>query len=305
MLVSFCPPRLRPAPLPVPSASEVFRFAAAFGAGVCFVRRSPRSLSGWVAVCSFWSPVAPAFAVAAAARFGFPFCVVRPGSRRGSFRVSVPCLPPAPFAVHLRSSVQSVGGVVFVSRRWVRLFCRASSLPSVVVSSLASASVVGFSGSRSPAGVLPPAVVSAAVAAVPASVPVSVGCARGVDAVVRAFCPRARVFSVASGDFGLGRGAFAARSVACVRSVAVPSGVWVSFPCSPCPAGLVPSASSSRAFSGSGSGSWASLAFALGSGVRCLVWLPTGVVAPAGWGLSPVGGGWWVSVPSPVQLSLF
>ncbi|MCU0537888.1 MAG: hypothetical protein MUD14_28720 [Hydrococcus sp. Prado102] len=175
------------------------------------------------------------------------------------------------------------------------------SLPSAIVSALSSASAVGFSGSRSFA---PVAVIEAALAAVPDSVPVSVGCARGVDAAVRSLCLRVRVFSVAEVGFS-GRGAFAARSIACVRSVAVPGGLWVSFPSSTYPPGLVPSSSSSRCFSGSGSGSWASLAFALGSGVRCLVFLPTGFSAPVGWGLSPVGGGWWLSSSAPAQLSLF
>ncbi|HHP7231694.1 MAG TPA: hypothetical protein ACFCUY_12650 [Xenococcaceae cyanobacterium] len=45
------------------------------------------------------------------------------------------------------------------------------------------------------------------------------------------------------------------------------------------------------------SGSWASLAFALGLGVPCCVWLPAGVSVPASWGLVSVGGGWWVSLP--------
>lgn len=175
------------------------------------------------------------------------------------------------------------------------------SLPSAIVSALSSASAVGFSGSRSFA---PMAVISAAIAEVPDSVPISVGCARGVDAAVRSLCPRVRVYSVVEVGFS-GRGAFAARSIACVRSVAVPGGLWVSFPSSPCPSGLMPSASSSRCFSGSGSGSWASLAFALGSGVRCLVFLPSALCAPVGWGLSPVGGGWWLSSPTSVQLSLF
>lgn len=178
------------------------------------------------------------------------------------------------------------------------------SVPSAVSSLVSSASVVGFSGSRvvSPGAA---AAVSAVAAVVSRSASVSVGCARGVDSVARGLFPSASVFSVASGRWGVGRGAFAGRSVACVRSVAVPGGVWVSFPSSPCPPGLSPSSSSSRCFSGSGSGSWASLAFALGLGVACVVWLPSGVSAPVGWGLVSAGGGWWVSSPSFVQLSLF
>lgn len=169
---------------------------------------------------------------------------------------------------------------------------------SVLSSVLGGASVVGFSGSRS---VSPPSsVVAAVVAAVPPSAALFVGCASGADSVFRsAFAGRVSVLSASS--FGSGRGAFAARSVACVRRCL--GGVWVSFPASPCPAGLVPSASSSACFCGLGSGSWASLAFAAGLGLSCLVWLPAGVPAPA-W-LRSVGGGWWVLAPAPSQLSLF
>lgn len=164
----------------------------------------------------------------------------------------------------------------------------------------------GFSGSRS--GVSP-AVLSSVVGLVPSGSAVFVGCAAGVDGFFRGAFPSAVVFSVSSGRWGRGRGAFAGRSAACVRAVSAAGGLWVAFPALGCPAGLVPSASSSRCFCGSGSGSWASLAFALGSGVPCLVFAPAGV--PAGWGFSSVPGcpGWFgcpVALGSaPVQLSLF
>ena len=185
-----------------------------------------------------------------------------------------------------------------------------STLPSSICQAIATAAAVGFSGSRSLENI-EPSVISEAVAAVPMSVPISVGCQRGIDELVRLACPRARVFRAS--DFGSGKGAYAARSIACVRSVAVSgaipegiaNGLWIAFPSSACPSGLSPSPSSSKCFCGSGSGSWASLAFALGLGVRCLVWLPPSVPAPAGWDLSPVGDGWWVSNVAPVQLSLF
>lgn len=173
---------------------------------------------------------------------------------------------------------------------------------------ISSAQCVGFSGSRNPGGTIPPEVLLGAIAAVSPSASVFVGCAKGVDAVVRrTFGSRCQVFSVASGKWGSGRGAFAARSTACVKAVAAAGGMWVSFPSSACPAGLLPSASSCKCFSGSGSGSWASLAYALGSGVPCLVFLPKSVVAPAGWGLTPVVGcdHWFSSVPIAAQLPLF
>jgi hypothetical protein len=173
------------------------------------------------------------------------------------------------------------------------------ALPSAVSSLVSSASAVGFSGSRS----FVPYSVELVAAAVPAGVPVFVGCARGVDAAARALFPSARVFSASA--FGSGRGSFAARSAACVRAVQSAGGVWVCFPSGLCPAGLAPSASSSRAFCGSGSGSWASLAFAAGLGLPCLVWC---FAPPAVWGFSSLGGAWWfrsAPVPAGVQLSLF
>jgi len=166
-------------------------------------------------------------------------------------------------------------------------------VPSSVSSVLASASLVGFSGSRSSV----PSVARPVAALV--SGRVFVGCARGVDSFFRVCFPSAQVFSVS----GSSRGAFAARSISFVQSLAASGGVLVSFPSSPCPVGLLPSSSGSRAFSGFGSGSWASLAFAVGRGVRCFVFAPFGV--PSGWGFSPCGGGWFSFVPCGYQLGLF
>ena len=163
-------------------------------------------------------------------------------------------------------------------------------LPSHLVRSLSSASVVGFSGSRSfvaPAGLLP-----AVFSVVPASASVVVGCARGLDFSVRVAFPRARVFYAFA--YAPGRGAFARRSVAVVGAFSsAPSSVWVSFPASPCPAGLVSSPLPAVCFRGLGSGSWASLALASGLGVPCFVWLPPTVSPPAGWGFVGLGGGWF------------
>ena len=161
---------------------------------------------------------------------------------------------------------------------------------------------IGFSGSRKPS----PASLAAfheLVGQVLSSALVVVGCARGIDYAARQQFPSAQIFYAS--DFGSGRGAFAARSVACVRAVAAAGGLWVSFPAAPCPGGLSPSAKSSKAFCGAGSGTWASLAFAVGSGVPCLVFLPSSIPAPAGWGLQPLGGGWFQHQPPVVQPCLF
>jgi hypothetical protein len=163
------------------------------------------------------------------------------------------------------------------------------SFPVSVVS-FAGDSVVGFSGSRS---VVPEFLASLFPLV---SGEVFVGCAAGVDAVVRGAFPAARVFRVS----GSGRWAFVARSVSFVRSLSAAGGVLFSFPSGACPAGVVPA---SRWVSGSSpSGSWSSLALALGLGVPCLVWLPSAVVPPASFGLCrsgfPFAGGcWWVSLP--------
>ena len=155
---------------------------------------------------------------------------------------------------------------------------------------LVGASVVGFSGSRVSGG---PLCVAArgACAAVPPGVPVSVGCASGVDAVVRgAFPRRATVFAVSSGRWGSGRGAFARRSAALVRSL-LPGGVLVVLPLGPCPPAVSPSTSPGACWCGGGSGSWASAAFALGLGLRVALWAPA-----VPWFVSAVplgGGGWW------------
>ena len=121
-------------------------------------------------------------------------------------------------------------------------------------------SMIGFSGSRAPSAVSVRALRSA-LAALPADASVVVGCAAGIDALVRKACPAARVFRAC--DYGVGRGALAARSIACVRTVAAAGGVWVSLPEMACPVGLRSSPSAAACFAGYGSGSWASLALAL------------------------------------------
>ena len=166
-------------------------------------------------------------------------------------------------------------------------------VPSSVASVLVSTSLVGFSGSRS----VVPAVAGSVASLV--SCPVVVGCAGGVDGFFRDRFPSASVFSVSIS----GRSGFAVRSVEFVRCLSTGGGVLVSFPSRVCPVGLLPSTSSSRCFCGLGSGSWGSLAFAVGLGVHCLVFAPFGV--PSGWGFTSCGGGWFQFVSSGCQLGLF
>jgi hypothetical protein len=172
-------------------------------------------------------------------------------------------------------------------------------LPASISSLLAIAPAVGFSGSRAPSR-SSVAAARAAVAAVAA--PILVGDARGIDAVVRSARADARIFRVA--DYGTGDGAFAARSIACVRAVAC-GGVFAAFPAAPCPAGLRPSSAASACFAGFSAGTWSSLAFALGLGLAAVVYLPEGIEPPAAFGLVSVGAGWWLAAPPAQQLTLF
>lgn len=163
---------------------------------------------------------------------------------------------------------------------------------------------IAFSGSRSLSGAGLSALVSL-FRLVPRGCHVLVGCAEGADLAVRsAFAGldgRLCVFAVESGRWGSGRAAFARRSAAIVESLPI-GGLLVVVPSGAAPAGVVPS----RSFRGCGSGSWGSAAFALGTGRRVLLWLPSGAVPPvwAGVAWSTVGD-WWLGIAGSGQLSMF
>lgn len=163
------------------------------------------------------------------------------------------------------------------------------SVPVSALSLLRASSRVGFSGSR----VFCPRqsfLVGLLASFLGSSVPVSVGCASGVDASVRFAFPSACVFRASR--FGRGSGALVRRSCALVSSL-VSSGALVAFPLGACPSVVRPSAVPSACFCGGGSGTWASVAFAVGSGVPCLVWLPVGFSVPSSFLSVGLGGGWW------------
>jgi hypothetical protein len=87
---------------------------------------------------------------------------------------------------------------------------------------------------------------------------VAVGCASGVDSLVRGAFPSATVFSVSSFLVGgrVSRASFALRSSALVHSCASSGGLLVAFPLGACPVGVRVSST----FGGCGSGSWGSVA---------------------------------------------
>lgn len=247
---------------------------SALGFGCCSwcFRASSHSFTGSVVAASFLrQSSASGFAARWASLVGV-FCAVR---RKGSlFVVSVPACAGAPPVV--QSSVAQPAVPACVAR---------------VFSVVGQFSHFGFSGSRS--------VVSPGCSVLSEMLrgrffSGEVGCAKGVDSFFSAAFPSLVVTSASS--FGGGRSSFARRSIWVVESVTRKDGLWCSFPASACPSGLVPSGQSSRCFCGSGSGSWASLAYAVGLGCPALLFLPSGVQFPSSWllfGGQSLGGGWW------------
>lgn len=217
----------------------------------------------------------------------------RPGLRRRRWAasprvilISLPLPPPAGAGGFARRS-----GVL--PRRAGSFLSRS---PGVRLGGVVVSGRVGFCGAR----VLPRAfapLVSAVVASVVAAGRVVVvGCASGADAFVRLASSGAVVLSVASGRFGVGRSRFVRRSLACVRFVVGggPGSGLVGFVVGPCPPGVVPA---SRWRSGlPPSGSWSSLALAVGLGLPVVVfWCASG--RPV---LPPWSGGSWVCAGSGV-----
>ena len=168
--------------------------------------------------------------------------------------------------------------------------------------------LVGFCGSRSLPSAFSPLVSSCVLSVLSAGRGVAVGCAFGADrfalSAARSLGASVSLFSASS--FGSGRASFARRSAAFVSAVAS-SGAGcglVAFVSSSCPAGLLPSSRASRCFAGFGSGSWASVALAVGLGVSVVVFpcVPAGV-SPLS--LLPAWSGSWVSAGSGVWASGF
>ncbi len=155
-----------------------------------------------------------------------------------------------------------------------------------------TARVVGVGGSRAPSPTTRSCVV-AMVQTIPATAVLHVGEQRGVDGLAlthRGTNPY-QLFDVKDyGPPGLGS-SYAKRSIACVESTNVDGGWWLSFPDRPCPATITPSSNGRACFNGSGSGSWSSLAYALGLAVRdgllqVVLYLPP-PLQPPDWGFVP------------------
>jgi len=152
--------------------------------------------------------------------------------------------------------------------------------------------VIGFSGSRNKVSKIAARYIHTLAGSFLGSV--LVGCAAGVDLTVRLAFPTALVFQSASYQ----PHHLVKRSTKLVQSLKSSGGILVAFPSVGCPSGVLPS----KVFSGKGSGTWGTIALAVGLGVPVLVYAPMAPVLP---GLLQVAGspGWYSFCP--VQLSLF
>lgn len=167
-------------------------------------------------------------------------------------------------------------------------------VPSSVFQVIAGWPVVAFSGSRHSLPSSQGWVAAYSIAAGLPSSRVAVGCARGIDAAVRQAAPGCQVFQ-AAGSQGW---QLAARSSALVRAAS--GGGLVAFPSGFCPAGV----RVSRSFSGSGSGTWGSVAFAIGQGVPVIMFASVAPGSVQAW-LGPLASYFQVlhSTPSCVWLA--
>jgi hypothetical protein len=147
---------------------------------------------------------------------------------------------------------------------------------------------IGFTGSRD--GFSNNALVSQIARAVHgAGHVILVGCANGVDAIIRQSVPY-KIYSIASPASGTTTTicqALARRSQTMVSH----SSVLIGFASINCPAIVNPT----KHFCGSGSGTWASIAYAVSQGKQVFVFKSAGVLLPA-WS----NGQWVQAVPSGV-----
>jgi hypothetical protein len=166
--------------------------------------------------------------------------------------------------------------------------------------------IIGFTGSRR--GFDSSSLVSSvACSVISAGHSVAVGCASGVDALVRQACPSARVFSVASPYAGSGDHSLAVALARRSQSMVQACSVLVGFVSVPCPAVVNPDSH----FCGGGSGTWASLAYAVSQGLQIFVFCAEGVSLPCWsggrWVEAVPSGLWsqaWSFIPDSVQLSI-
>ena len=166
--------------------------------------------------------------------------------------------------------------------------------------------MIGFTGARKLSERDRPLVQSVVMAVENAGQAISVGCQRGADEFVRAVAKEYTLFEAS--DYGQGKQAFATRSQAMVKAVATSNRPGlIGFVTKPSPVGIFPDG---RWRSGKqASGSWSTIAFAIGLGLPTIVFCcgedntlpawPNGRWVVAGDGIWAQG--WrWISAPTLV-----
>lgn len=163
---------------------------------------------------------------------------------------------------------------------------------------LKNSKVIGFSGSRNPQAQEIKAL-KYIVQKVPKKAQICVGCANGIDNLVVSHFPHATVFKAANYETNI-KAALALRSTACVKAIPSSSeGLLIAIPSGSCPHEVKPS----RSFSGHGSGTWGTIAIAIGLEKRVCVFSPN----PPQWVGQQIEENWWYHEPilQPIQISLF
>lgn len=160
--------------------------------------------------------------------------------------------------------------------------------PAGLVRLVVEARTLGISGSRAPD---PGSLAALAdLAGLAPDAPLIVGDQRGIDAAAAGHWPHAQVERRADDT----PRALVARSIQMLdRLGAEARPLLAAFPARPCPARVAPGP---RWCSGQPpSGTWSTLALAVGRGLPAAVWLPEPLLPPLEWKLRYLGGGWWMS----------
>ncbi|MCZ2207321.1 hypothetical protein [Cylindrospermopsis raciborskii] len=160
-----------------------------------------------------------------------------------------------------------------------------------------SSQVIAFSGSRNPHAAEIKALLYI-VPKVPKSAQIYVGCANGIDNLVVKNFPQATVFKASDYRTNI-KSALALRSTHCVKSVPDQQGLIIAIPAGPCPTDVKPSCS----FAGHGSGTWGTIALAIGLQKRVCIFSPH----PPKWVGEEIEKNWWYYQPpqKAMQMSLF
>jgi hypothetical protein len=159
-----------------------------------------------------------------------------------------------------------------------------------------SSQVIAFSGSRNPQTPEIKALLYI-VPKVPKSAQIYVGCANGIDNLVLNNFPQATVFKASDYKTNI-KSALALRSTDCVKSVP-DQGLVIAIPSGACPKEVKPS----RSFAGHGSGTWGTIALAIGLEKRVCIFSPQ----PPKWVGEEIEKNWWYYQPreKAMQMSLF